>query len=152
MRSLHFGLALLAPALFLAACGAVDGRGRTPDADTAAAPAPQQSAPVVDGLAQEFDLQGHLQMEGNMRAGKRHGLWTSYFPNGRVRSRSEYVAGRLEGVATVFRETGGMYYTGQYSNDRQVGEWRFFDDLGNLARTVRYDTTGAIINDPGTAP
>ena len=136
----------LIAALALYACGSTGSDGTVPLKDTAGV---QLRTTVMDGQATEYDINGRLQMEGNMQDGKRHGLWTSYFPGGRVRSRSEYLHGRLEGVATVFRENGSLYYTGQYRNDRQSGEWRFYDELGNLERTVQYDTTGAVINDPG---
>lgn len=146
MKGNFKGVQVWIAALALVACGSNGTDGAGPVQDTARV---QQRTTVTDGPAKEYDINGRLQMEGHMQAGQRHGLWTSYFPGGRVRSRSEYLHGRLEGVATVFRENGNLYYTGQYRNDRQTGEWRFYDELGNLERTVRYDTTGAVINDPG---
>lgn len=135
---------VLAAAFGLAACGGPTLPPQAPARDTTAAPAPQV---VTDGPMKVIGAGGVLQMEGNMKAGKRDGVWTSFFANGRERSRSEYRDGKLQGIATVYRENGALYYTGQYRNDKEVGQWRFYDDQGNLLRTVEYDSTGAVIND-----
>ena len=90
---------------------------------------------------------GRVKMEGDMRNGKRHGLWTSYHPGGAVQSRTDYVDGVQEGASVVFHPNGQTYYTGDYHHGHEVGEWRFFDEQGALVRTVRYDSTGAVIND-----
>lgn len=92
---------------------------------------------------------GWLQMEGDMKDGLRTGLWTSYTREGRVKSRSEYRNGEPEGIATVFHANGALYYTGSQRKGRQVGEWRYFDEQGQLVRTVQYDTSGAVINNLG---
>lgn len=140
----------------LLACGGSGGSGGSPEpapapADSMAATA-QPAAPVVNGPEKVYDAQGRLQMEGQMKDGQRHGIWISYFPDGRVRSRSDYQLGRLQGVSTVFRPNGAMYYTGQYRNGKEVGTWRFYDEQGELARTVEYDKNGAVINDRAPAP
>ena len=148
MSTLYGGLRAMVPAFLLLACGTTDPGAK--GSQGPAGPAVQQrDTTVVDGPAKEYDINGRLQLEGNRKGGQRHGIWTSYFPDGQVRSRSEYRDGRLEGVATVFRANGGIYYTGQYRNDRQVGEWRFFNEQGNLERTVLYDTTGTVVPAPG---
>lgn len=90
---------------------------------------------------------GRSRMVGDMRNGKRHGLWTSYHPNGAVQSRSSYADGVLHGTTVVFHENGQLYYTGDYRHGVQVGEWRFHDEMGTLLKTVRYDSAGAVIND-----
>jgi hypothetical protein len=90
---------------------------------------------------------GKTRFKGNMRDHKRHGMWTSYFPDGRPQSFSGYVNGELHGTTVVYHPNGTTYYTGDYRNGRQVGEWRFFDEKGELARTVTYDNEGTVIND-----
>ena len=57
------------------------------------------------------------------------------------------VDGVQEGATVVFHPNGQTYYTGDYRHGHEVGEWRFFDERGTLVRTVRYDSTGAVIND-----
>jgi MORN repeat variant len=100
-----------------------------------------------DGPHTYRDKSGLILMEGEMRDGKRHGVWTSYWESGKVKSRSEYAGGKLNGLSTVFRENGELYYSGYNRDDHPVGEWRFFDGTGGLAKTVVYDSAGAVIND-----
>lgn len=139
---------IVALAMFLLGCGAGKADQGKPQGNTAGqAQEPRPAQQMVEGPNKIYDAEGRLEMEGNVHHGMRHGVWTSYFPDGRVRSRSEYREGKLEGITTTFRANGSMYYTGQHHNDKEVGEWRFFDDQGELARTVTYDTTGSIIND-----
>ncbi|MFT3884314.1 MAG: hypothetical protein QM724_02450 [Flavobacteriales bacterium] len=86
---------------------------------------------------------GGTRLEGDLRNGKRNGTWTSYGADGRIKSLNEYVDGVLQGPTTTFRGNGSIYYQGQYLNDRSFGEWRFFDEQGELVRTVVFDSTGA---------
>ncbi len=90
---------------------------------------------------------GLLLMEGQMLNGQREGLWTSYHASGKVKSRSEYQHGLNHGLTAVFHENGNPYYSGDSRNGHPVGEWSFFDLGGGLLRTVKYDSTGAVIND-----
>ncbi len=117
-----------------------------PEAEVQAAP--RDTVKVINGHSKVFSPEGWLRMEGDMKDGRRNGVWTSYTPKGRVKSRGEYRDGKQEGLSTVFRDNGAMYYTGQYRNDKQVGRWEFYNEEGDLERTVHYDTSGAVINDP----
>lgn len=121
---------------------------RPATADTVAAPRPD-TVMIRNGHARIVGPDGHLQMEGDMLDGLRTGLWTSYTREGRVKSRSEYLRGLPEGISTVFHDNGAIYYTGNQRGGKQVGEWRFYDEQGNLVRTAVYDSSGVIINDPG---
>lgn len=107
------------------------------------------TAMVQNGHVRMVGPDGHLQMEGDMAGGKRSGLWTGYTRDGRVKSRSEYKDGLPEGISTVFRDDGTLFYTGNQQRGRQVGEWRYYNTEGQLERTVVYDTSGAVINDRG---
>ncbi len=141
---------ILIPVLILFSCGGSSEKAPGADKEPTALPqmVPAQEA-IQNGPDKVYDGEGRLEMEGDRKNGLRHGIWTSYFPNGRVRSRNDYREGQLQGLSTVFRENGSMYYTGQHKNDKQVGEWRFYNEQGTLENTVVYDTTGAVINDPG---
>lgn len=143
---------LMVPLVALWACGQNgDGGGKALDTEVPAAP--EAAAPVeyevTNGPYKLYDPEGRLQLDGTMAGGQRHGVWTSYFPDGRVRSRTEYSNGKLHGVTTAFRPNGRLYYTGEHRNDREVGTWRFYNDHGDLARTVVYDTAGNILSDTG---
>jgi antitoxin component YwqK of YwqJK toxin-antitoxin module len=97
---------------------------------------------VRNGHQQVRDPNGRLLMEGDVRNGKRHGLWTSYHPSGAVQSRNEYRDGVLHGLTTTFRPNGALLYRGQNANGHPVGSWEFHDEVGTAVRTVEYDSTG----------
>jgi hypothetical protein len=82
------------------------------------------------------------RMEGDMTNGMRTGLWTSYFPDGSVRSRVTYRNGKEEGPTEVFHANGMPYYAGTYHQGLTVGEWVFFDPTGKEVKRVTYDSTG----------
>lgn len=152
MSSMSLRNWIILPLLATLGCGGdpkipeVPATGRKPDLETPAAV--RDTVKVVNGHDKVYSPEGWLRMEGDMKDGKRHGLWTSYTPKGRVKSTSEYRDGRQVGLSTVFRDNGALYYTGQYRNDKQVGRWEFYNEAGDLERTVNYDTNGAVINDP----
>jgi antitoxin component YwqK of YwqJK toxin-antitoxin module len=128
------------------------GCGRTatehPPEPPIADPAVVRNGPaVVDGPMVVRGPDGKVLMEGPMRRGQRHGVWTSYHPDGAVRSKGAYTDGVLNGVSVVFHPNGQLYYTGAYRDDHEVGEWRFYDESGELVKAVHYDSTGTIIND-----
>src|SRR5262245_20967638 len=57
---------------------------------------------------------GTPRIKGNVRDHKRHGMWSSYFPDGRPQSFSSYVDGVLNGTTVVYHPNGAIYYTGDY--------------------------------------
>lgn len=128
--------------LLLTACGS-DGPADG-EKDSPAAPVARHSTaePPTDGMHEVRDPEGRLTMKGPMRNGQRHGLWTSYAPDGSVRSQITYHDGLEHGAAVVFRPNGIMHYTGDNHNGRPVGEWLFFTTNGDLAQTVVYDSLG----------
>jgi hypothetical protein len=102
---------------------------------------------LSDGRHTYRDKDGRPVMEGEWLNGNRIGTWTSYHGNGRVKSRSTYANGELNGPTAVFYENGSPYYSGSDRNGHPVGEWNFFDAKGGLVKTVSYDSAGAVIND-----
>jgi len=101
--------------------------------------------PLTDGMQEIMGEDGNLRMRGELRGGKRHGPWTSYFPNGIIRSRATYVDGVEQGPTEVYHENGMTYYTGQYHNGTTVGEWIFYDPQGVELERVAYDSTGTLL-------
>ncbi|MBK7087277.1 MAG: hypothetical protein IPH53_22620 [Flavobacteriales bacterium] len=108
---------------------------QTPVIDSVTVPA-QENAPVIDGLEQIRTADGRLSMEGYKRGGERHGVWTSYAKNGRVKSRTAYSNWQQHGECVVFRDNGQLYYTGRYELGKEVGEWKFYGPDGELEKTV----------------
>lgn len=141
--------------LQLASCGSGDVASEPPAAadttGTAARTDSLRRAAIADSLRDGYhvykDKADRPLMEGTMLGGQRHGVWTSYLPNGHVQSRNVYEHGVLHGITTVFHENGVLYYSGTERRGKPFGEWKFYDAQGVLTRTVVYDTTGTLIND-----
>jgi hypothetical protein len=117
-----------------------------PTAPTVQSATPEPAAAVENGHQRLLNDQGRLLMEGDMRNGQRHGLWTAYHQNGQVQSRTTYTLGQRAGPTVVFRPNGALYYEGQYAHDHPVGEWTFHDEIGTLVRTVVYDSAGVQVD------
>jgi hypothetical protein len=139
-------LFLAAPLLLLFACGTPGGKAANAQAQDSL-----RAAARLDSLHQDSLRDGHhhimgpngrTTMEGDMRRGKRHGVWTSYTTTGRTKSRSEYIEGVLQGPTITFHDNGAVYYKGQYRKGKRFGEWSFFDEQGEPIRTVAFDSLG----------
>ena len=147
-RSIANVALLLLLGMSWASCG-----GRTGDAepivtDTTGTAAQEESLrqmAIADSLKDGYhvykDPAGRPLMEGMLQGRQREGVWTSYLPNSRVRSRNVYQNGVLHGITTVFHDNGVLYYSGTQRNGKPFGEWKFYDDKGTLAKTAVYDTS-----------
>ena len=134
-------LLLLPVLLVLMAAGCTD---PAPGSNEPALVADTVAKPIQDGT-QEIHTKDGGRMQGDVAGGKRNGEWTSYFANGIVRSRATFVDGMRQGPTAVYHENGSLYYSGQYHNDKQVGEWLFFDAQGNRLKVARYDSLGTLL-------
>jgi antitoxin component YwqK of YwqJK toxin-antitoxin module len=84
-----------------------------------------------------------LQSEGNYVDGKRDGLWTSYFPSGKLSSRGAYLNDEQVGNWEYFFEDGTISATGGFDKGRKEGYWKAFSSTGKLKSEVTLDDTGA---------
>lgn len=121
-----------------AGCTSGTGNEEVPTKDSVKTEAPLNGRQVIP-------VRGGGQMEGLMRDGKRHGPWVSRFPNGTIRSRTNYVNGVEEGPVEVFFGNNVTYYKGRHHKGKPSGEWVFNDTLGNEIKRVMYDSTGKAI-------
>ena len=125
---------------------------------------PQTQKP--EGLYTQYGLakgQPYLACKGLYRCGRRHGVWSFYYPNGQLQSQQsyamgtrhgtwkaylpsaviqetkEYVGSRLEGPYTSYHPNGQVYFTGMYSADSRNGKWVKYDAQGHLAAEAFFD-------------
>lgn len=129
----------------IVACGG-HGAEETEPSPVVAQTADSTGAVVVDGM-QEIHTADGGRMQGAVVRGERDGQWTSYFPNGIIRSRSDYRAGKRDGPVEVFHNNGMPYYTGQYREEVKVGTWLFFDPQGKELKRVTYDSLGVQVDE-----
>lgn len=63
---------------------------------------------------------------------ERHGIWYYYNTYGIQVSMTEYNHGIKNGVTMVKYDTGIIRYTGEYSDNEQIGVWKTYDSTGVL--------------------
>ncbi len=129
--------------LFLASCnqsGSNDGNNSDQDAlNNGLSNSQTDNLDVIHKDYEEFYPSGALKIEGDFDEKKqRNGLWVSYYENGIKWSESFYVHGLKEGHSVTFHPNGKVRYIGEYKDDKQTGNWRFFDESGELVREENY--------------
>lgn len=88
---------------------------------------------------QEYYETGELKIEGDYDDNEaRHGLWVSYYESGIKWSESYYVHGIKSGHSITFFPNGKVRYVGEYADDKQIGQWSFYDEEGNLVKEEDY--------------
>ena len=53
-------------------------------------------------------------------------------------SETVYSAGNKNGPSITFYPNGKIRYVGEYTNDDKSGEWKFYDEAGNVVKTENY--------------
>lgn len=84
---------------------------------------------------------GHnqIKMEGRQdEEGRRQGVWKLYTQDGIELSITVYTDGIKDGHIIVRYPTGILRYSGQYSMDKRIGEWKFYDESGQLVKTENF--------------
>jgi len=104
-------------------------------------PVVQIEEPTNKPLKEEsYYPSGDLKMMGTTVNGERHGIWTSYFEDGGIWSKSEYNNGVLNGVSIVYHRNGTTYYSGTYAQGEKIGIWSYYLENGDPAKTVDFDS------------
>ncbi|MBM3447824.1 MAG: hypothetical protein FJX90_01800 [Bacteroidetes bacterium] len=80
-----------------------------------------------------------VYLEFRIKDGKRHGECLSFFQNGTRQSLNTYKEGVLNGDYRVWHENGELQIEGQYENNKEVGEWVFYDKDGNVKKTQKFN-------------
>lgn len=73
---------------------------------------------------------GELKMVGKFQDEMRDGDWISYYKNGNVWAKAQYVNGKEQGLKTIYYENGNIYYVGTMISGKRVGKWKFYDVKG----------------------
>lgn len=84
---------------------------------------------------------GHQQIKISGRKnqeGQRTGVWKYFSEQGIELSITLYNNGLKEGHTIVKHPNGALRYTGEYFNDEPIGEWKFYNEEGQLIETKKY--------------
>ena len=69
---------------------------------------------------------------------QKHGQWTYYFENGKIKQSAGYIDGKNEGEWKYFFENGGLWKTNYYKDGRPVRKWKEYLKSGKLIRIGSY--------------
>jgi antitoxin component YwqK of YwqJK toxin-antitoxin module len=78
-----------------------------------------------------------IQSEGEVRNGKMNGKWTYYYENGKKWSEGYFKDGLEEGLRTTYYENGQKRYEGYFIDGKKTGNWKFWDEKGNLIHEIK---------------
>lgn len=70
--------------------------------------------------------------------GRRQGIWKLFTKDGVEMSVTVYTDGKKDGHIILRYPTGIIRYTGQYDMDERIGEWKFYDESGQLIKTENF--------------
>ena len=98
----------------------------------------QPSKPVSDGKAIINYPTGEVQATGMMVAGKKDGLWHSYYKSGIRLSSVVFSGGVQNGETYNYYENGSLRYKGTFENGKKVGLWYYYTKDGNLDKEVNH--------------
>lgn len=98
-----------------------------------------QGPPLRVGPYRRWSSAGELALEGTYVAGKKHGIWIEYHPNGRRKNRSEYRDDQLDGSWESWFESGEQQGEGSYREGKKHGAARFWHENGQLKAESEYE-------------
>jgi len=108
--------------------------------DTAKMQAIQQPADttIKDGEVIKRYPNGVIKEKSYYEAGRRHGECQSFYPNGKLWSDDYFTAGLIDGATVAYYDNGKRRYDGTCVKGRPVGIWRYYDYTGKLVRTKNF--------------
>lgn len=81
-----------------------------------------------------------LKIDGMLdKQNRRHGKWVFYSKVGDELSMTTYTHGLRQGFSIVKHPNGAIYYRGEYSQDKKVGLWTFYNEKGEVVNEINYD-------------
>ncbi len=86
-----------------------------------------------------FYPDGSLESEYELKDGKKHGKQVFYYRHGQIKLEETYENGMLNGKSVEYYVTGKPSYEASYKNDIPHGEWKYYDDKGELYLTQKFE-------------
>lgn len=136
--SFYIGLLLL-----LVSCSSSENEEVAPTKAAIQIEQPANGTSVNDKGEKKEELQyfpnGQIRIFGKYEKGKRTGLWSAFFEDGKKNSETEYVDGEKHGKSLVWYSHGELFYQGYYENNEKVGVWKFYTREGKMEREINYN-------------
>ena len=97
-----------------------------------------------DGPVAHSYPDGTLKSITNYHNGKKEGESTFFYPDGTIETVMHYQNDELNGSVQHFHPNGALRSDTTYCNGEICGEGRDYDEQGNLVRIFRYDANGDV--------
>ena len=122
---------------------------------------------IKDSIWNYYSENGTLIKTESYKNGKKHGSWKTYsaqtgvmldeciydndklngarrtyFTNGKISTRTDYINGEMNGSVESYFPNGKIYYRGTYLNGLQSGTWDYFDEKGRQRKSEEYKHGG----------
>lgn len=89
---------------------------------------------------------GNMDVKSQVKDGKYHGKFWSFYQNGNMRSAGKYQNGNKEELWVQFFDNGEQMNYGKWEDGIEIGEWLYFDTLGYLLEKRNYSGTKGTYN------
>ena len=87
--------------------------------------------PMQDGLVTTYRDDGSLLAEITYESGRRHGPYRDYWSNGRLACEGQYLNEIQEGEWRFYREDGNPLQVVQFKGGKEVVDWDHFFQAAN---------------------
>lgn len=105
----------------------------------------EEYVPPVKEEIIKYYANGKMRTKGMTYDGERHGKWSYYYENGFLWSEGNFFHGKRDGYALLFYDNGRKMVDGEYKENVPVGEWRFYNEQGELVKTVDADENPEVL-------
>lgn len=96
--------------------------------------------PHADGpILQYFKDGTTIAAQGQVRAGKKSGIWTYFYNNGEIQGVGRYDDDVIAGPWKWYRKTGQLMQTGSFSAGKKTGTWTRYYPNGEMMDEGRYE-------------
>ncbi|MGQ0828214.1 MAG: hypothetical protein ACT4ON_07455 [Bacteroidota bacterium] len=80
--------------------------------------------------------------EGKFVDSKKTGIWETFFPNNKLKSKVPYINNRQDGYAILYYENGNIKEEGIWRNNRWVGDYKMYHENGQVQQEFKFNAGG----------
>jgi len=80
--------------------------------------------------------------EGRFVNSKKTGIWETFFPNNKLKSRIPYTNNRQDGYAVQYYDNGNIKEEGTWKNNRWVGDYKLYHENGQVQQDFKFNAGG----------
>ena len=94
---------------------------------------------VKNGEFKLYQLNGTLEISGQMENNKNVGLWQYFYPTGELESEGNFVDNNPEGKWKWYYPSGKIKEEGSYVKGKRIGLWKQYDEQGKVLNEKEFE-------------